>query len=140
MSYRYSRTSKNRLTTCDQQLQDVFNEVIKIIDCSILEGVRSEEDQNQLYREGKSKVEWPNSKHNGYPSSAIDAAPYIARKGIPWKDVRYFYHFAGIVMAVAHSMGVELRWGGDWDSDHRFDDQTFDDLVHFELLKDNTDE
>jgi peptidoglycan L-alanyl-D-glutamate endopeptidase CwlK len=28
-----------------------------------------------------------------------------------------------------------IRWGGDWDSDDIFDDQNFDDLPHFELVK-----
>jgi peptidoglycan L-alanyl-D-glutamate endopeptidase CwlK len=28
-----------------------------------------------------------------------------------------------------------IRWGGDWDGDQDFRDQTFDDLAHFELIK-----
>ena len=31
--------------------------------------------------------------------------------------------------------GVEIRWGGDWDSDTQVKDNKFDDLVHFELIK-----
>ena len=40
---RYSKKSKQRLASCDKRLQDVFNEVIKHVDCSILEGHRSKE-------------------------------------------------------------------------------------------------
>ena len=48
---RYSTRSKKRLATCDKRLQKVFNEVIKHVDCSILEGHRSKERQNKLYDE-----------------------------------------------------------------------------------------
>lgn len=33
-------------------------------------------------------------------------------------------------------MGVTLRWGGDWDSDTEVNDNSFDDLVHFEIKED----
>ena len=39
---KFGRTSKNRLATCDERLQKVFNEVIKYVDCSALEGHRPE--------------------------------------------------------------------------------------------------
>jgi hypothetical protein len=45
-----------------------------------------------------------------------------------------FYYMAGRVQTLAESMGITIRWGGDWDSDKDFFDQTFDDLVHFELV------
>ena len=45
-----------------------------------------------------------------------------------------FYDFGGYVVGAAHRLGVPIRWGGDWDQDHDvFDDQTFQDLVHFEI-------
>jgi len=48
-----------------------------------------------------------------------------------------FYDFGGYVLGSAERLGVPLRWGGDWDRDHDvFDDQTFQDLVHFELPRD----
>jgi peptidoglycan L-alanyl-D-glutamate endopeptidase CwlK len=34
---------------------------------------------------------------------------------------------------VASEEGVNVRWGGDWDGDRDIDDQTFDDLPHFEF-------
>ena len=44
--------------------------------------------------------------------------------------------FAGYVQGVAEQLGIKIRWGGDWDSDFDFKDQTFNDLVHFELRED----
>ena len=64
------------------------------------------------------------------PSLAIDAAP----SPIDWNDRERFFYFAGVVKGVAEEMGIKIRWGGDWDGDNDFDDQTFDDLVHFELV------
>jgi hypothetical protein len=32
-------------------------------------------------------------------------------------------------------MGIELRWGGDWDQDFEVKDNRFDDFPHFELKK-----
>ena len=52
---KFGSRSKSRLKTCDTRLQDLFNEVIKHVDCSVLEGHRGEERQNKFYDEGKSK-------------------------------------------------------------------------------------
>ena len=43
--------------------------------------------------------------------------------------------FAGFVLGVANQMGINLRWGGDWDQDFEVQDNKFDDFPHFELKK-----
>ena len=48
------------------------------------------------------------------------------------KEVGVFYYFGGYVLGTAQEMGIDIRWGGDWDGDRSISDQTFDDLVHFE--------
>lgn len=131
----YGETSRKRLSTCSLNLQKVFNEVIKHIDCTIVEGVRSKEDQNEYFEKGKSRVVWPDGKHNvespGELCEAVDAGPYI-NGAISWKKDHCLY-FAGVVMGIALMMGIKLRWGGDWDMDHEpITDQEFQDLVHFE--------
>ena len=72
---KFGKRSKERLETCDNRLQLVFNEVIRYVDCSILEGHRSGERQNKLFEEGKTKVKYPNGRHNANPSRAVDVAP-----------------------------------------------------------------
>jgi len=137
---KYSNISKSRLSTCDERLQRVFNEVIKGFDCIILVGYRNQEDQDRAFAQGKSKVKFPNGKHNKQPSEAVDASPFP----VIWPDrnkdpkryvktVARFYLFAGYVIATARQMGIHIRWGGDWDGDFDIFDQTFDDLCHFEL-------
>ena len=46
---KFGRSSRERLATCDERLQNVFNKVIKYVDCSVLEGQRNEERQNKLF-------------------------------------------------------------------------------------------
>ena len=126
---RFGSRSINRLKTCDQKLQELFYEVVKHFDCSIIEGNRGEERQNKAYADGKSKVKYPNGKHNKFPSVAVDVAPYP----IDWSDRDRFHYFGGFVLGVAKQMGMNIRWGGDWNQDTETKDNKFDDLVHFEI-------
>jgi len=128
---KYSKRSKEKLSTCNQKLQDIFDEVIKNVDCTIITGQRGKEEQNEMYRTGKSQLKYPKGKHNSNPSRAVDAAPYP----IDWKDRERATLFAGYVIGIARMQGVTLRWGGDWDRDWQVKDNNFDDLWHFELAK-----
>ena len=128
---RFGKKSKSRLRTCDDELQSLFNEVIKYFDCSVLVGYRGRNEQNTAYESGHSQVEWPNGKHNKNPSVAVDVAPYP----IDWDDRERFIYFGGFVKGCAFRMGIPLRWGGDWDNDTKLSDNKFDDLVHYELSK-----
>ena len=126
---KFGRKSRESLNTCDSKLKQVFNEVIKHVDCSVLEGHRDKDRQNKLYEEGKTKVKYPNGRHNRQPSSAVDVTPYP----VDWKDRERQTLFAGFVIGVASQMGINLRWGGDWDQDFQVIDNRFDDFPHFEL-------
>lgn len=106
-------------------------EVIKFHDCSVMCGHRSAAEQLKAFRTNRSKLMWPDSKHNKSPSIAIDVSPFP----IDWKNYKRFYYFIGIVMGIAHKMGIKIRAGHDWDMDNDLDDQTFNDLVHFELIE-----
>lgn len=131
---KFGTRSLNNLSTCHPDLQRLFNEVIKYYDCSILCGHRNKEDQNKAYHEGRSKVKWPNGNHNSMPSNAVDAVPWFKDEPhIRWNDKEKFYEFGGFVQGVAATMGIKIRWGGNWDSDDELHDQTFFDLPHFEL-------
>jgi hypothetical protein len=126
---RFGKRSLKQLDTCDVSLKRVFDEVIKTVDCSVLEGHRSKDRQNALYDEGKTKVKYPRGRHNHSPSRAVDIVPYP----IDWNDRERFHLFAGFVLGIAKSMGINLRWGGDWNQNWEVDDNKFDDFPHFEL-------
>lgn len=125
----FSKQSAAALATTDFALQRLFNEVIKTFDCTIICGARSEADQNKAFLEGKSKQRWPTSKHNTFPSRAVDVAP----APIDWNDLERFVFFAGYVKCTADRLGIRIRWGGDWNSDTRTKDEKFRDYPHFEL-------
>ena len=135
----FGQSSLERLETCDPRLQDVMHEVIKIYDVTILEGKRSWKRQRELLHQGKSKVQPGESKHTSptegdvdWLSLAVDVAPYP----IDWQDSKRFVYLAGIVMGIASGLGYTIRWGGNWDMDQVIiDDQSFDDLPHFELVE-----
>jgi len=126
------RSIANR-NTCNSNVQKVINKSIDldIMDFTVVQGHRGQEEQDKYYYEGKSRVKWPNGKHNKYPSEAADIAPYI-NGDISWNKI-HCVHLAGIVLAVAEMQGVKLRWGGNWDMDYEpVTDQDFQDLVHYE--------
>ena len=127
---KFGKKSFEKLNTCDKRLQLVLNEVIKTVDCSVLEGHRGEQRQNKLYDEGKTKLKFPNGRHNASPSRAVDVVPYP----IDWEDRERFHLFAGFVLGIAKQLGVNLRWGGDWNINWFVDDNNFDDFPHFELV------
>ncbi|ACF12746.1 L-alanyl-D-glutamate peptidase [Chloroherpeton thalassium ATCC 35110] len=128
---KFSETSKARLAKCDARLQEIFYAVVTKADCSILEGHRNEQKQRMMLMQGRTKLAWPNSKHNRVPSLAVDVAPYP----IIWDERERFIYFAGFVKGIAAAKGIGLRWGGDWDMDNSLKDNRFDDLVHFELIE-----
>lgn len=130
--YRFSKRSQTNLHECHEDLQRLFYEVINHYDCAIIKGHRGRQEQNEAYASGRSKLKFPESKHNKKPSLAVDAVPYP----IDWMDMDRFYYFGGFVKGIAAAMGIKIRWGGDWDGDNSFRDQTFHDLPHFELVVD----
>lgn len=128
--YSYGKTSKARLDTCHPLIQKLFNSLIEDYDISIICGHRTEEEQNQAVANGNSKTKYPNSKHNSFPSLGIDAALHP----IHWNDDGRNYMFVGIVRERARELGIKIRCGADWDGDYETRDQTFHDIVHFELV------
>lgn len=131
---KFSEKSERELSTCHPELQRLIRKVLQIVDCAVIEGHRGKEKQDEYFRTKRSKLKWPNGEHNLLPSKAFDIAPCPVDFTEDPKVTARFYYFAGVVKAVASEMGIKIRWGGDWDGDVDFSDQTFDDLVHFELV------
>jgi len=129
---RLGKRSKQRLEGVDARLHHLLGEVVKHFDITVIEGKRSQERQNQLVAEGKSKTKF--GKH--VKGLAVDIAPYP----IDWEARDDFHYLGGWVLATANRLGYKVRWGGDWSSSSQFKgqrttkDNRFDDLVHFELL------
>lgn len=136
----FNAISLHRLVTCHVKLQAVARGVILVQAHLIIEGHRGKAAQDRAVADGKSQKPWPTGNHNALPSTAIDVAPtyYLAGAKIDWGDVIAFGRLAGIYQAVAFQLGVQLRFGLDWDGDFWSvgpdPDESFLDAPHIELL------
>ena len=134
----FSKNSLRHLGTCHADHQILFLQVVNDFDCSIVCGYRDQDDQDTAFENGFSKVRWPDSDHNVYPSMAVDVIPYPTG----YNDDRIMRHFVGYVLGVAAEMKRQglmehsVASGVDWDNDRDLNDQTFIDLPHFLLVKD----
>uniref|UniRef100_A0A6M3ME16 Putative peptidase n=1 Tax=viral metagenome TaxID=1070528 RepID=A0A6M3ME16_9ZZZZ len=144
---KFGRASRERLYTCRSPLIVLFEEVIKVFDCSILCGSRNREEQDALFYMDppRTRCKWPDSSHNVEEgkegeealSMAVDAAPYYAEMPhTRWDEdsLRRWYYFGGRVVEMARHLSIPIRWGGDWDMDTYVLDQKLMDLPHFELI------
>jgi len=118
---RFGKRSKERLKGVDAKLQNVLNEVVKYFDITIIEGLRSQERQNELVAQGKSKTKF--GKH--VEGKAVDIAPYdpTVKGKIDWNARDDFHYLGGFMLGMAASMGIKIRWGGDWNASSLFKGQ-----------------
>jgi peptidoglycan L-alanyl-D-glutamate endopeptidase CwlK len=118
---KFSSHSKAQLKSCDLKLQEIMNRAILEYDFSVICGYRNEHDQNEAFDNGNSKLKFPNSMHNCYPSLAVDVAPYP----INWNDTVKFMELSSVIFRIAEELFIEIVWGGDW--------VKFVDMPHWEL-------
>jgi peptidoglycan L-alanyl-D-glutamate endopeptidase CwlK len=141
MPYKLSKRSWNRL-------EGVHPKLLSLIELSIVEspydfgipmygGVRSTEDQQQLYAKGRTKegkiVTYADgvkkksnhqAKDNGY-GYAFDIFCYDENGKATW-DSKYYKEVAEHILNIADALGYEVEWGGNW---------KFKDYPHFQLME-----
>jgi len=119
----WGQRSLMRLGQCHPLLSLLMHRVIKRddlpFDLTILCGHRGQIEQEIAFKNGASKLRWPNSKHNQSPSLAVDVAPLLEGK-VCW-DWDLYNKFAPLVKDEWGKMeeegltgGTKLVWGGDW--------------------------
>lgn len=140
MIYSFGKKSKKCLSEVHEDLQNVARLALEwgVMDFAVIEGRRSKERQNGFYNSGKSRVQWPNGKHNVLNkadlANAYDIAPVVNGK-LSWGQ-KHCIHLAGVIISAGKCLGIKIRWGGNWDMDGEpITDQDFQDLVHFERRK-----
>lgn len=132
----------------EKDLQRILDIAIKGWDNKIIDGLRSIEEQRRNIATGVSQT--MNSKHlpneNG-KSEAVDVMPYpvewdkieiglaAVKRAEHGMAVCEAYMFAGYIQGIAAALNIPLRSGADWDSDRQFEDSTFIDLPHHELIR-----
>ena len=123
--------SRKNLAQCHPDIVRVIERAIENgPDFVVICGHRNEEDQNAAFASGRSKLNWPKSKHNATPSRAVDVVPYP----LDWKDLASFARVTGYILGISDGLGVPMRSGADWDRDWDTSDERFIDWPHLELV------
>lgn len=138
MSRSWSTRSETIYNQLDERLQRLVTRIRdEVVDITLIYphgGHRDRETQLGMFENGVSTLKFPDSKHNRWPSLAVDLQPYPYPKEECklWGSLGYI---AGRAHEIAYQEGFRIRWGGDWDGDGDVTDQTFDDLFHIEVLE-----
>ncbi len=136
--FKFSRNSEKKLQYLHPNLQKFFKELIKIspYDFSITQGVRTAEEQNKLYQQGRTvpgkivtncdgyKIKSNHQTKDDGLGHAGDIAVLINNK-ITWEE-KYYKEIAMSARILMRKYNIE--WGGDW--------RNFKDLPHFEYKGD----
>lgn len=130
MTYKFSKNSLEKLKDVKPILFDLCQTALSIspIDFAIVQGVRTQAYQNELYEQGRTRpgkiVTWTrDSKHIG--GRAIDFAAYVDGT-ITW-DEQYYLPIVNAFKRAAELMNVQIECGADWPPKKR-------DYGHIELL------
>jgi len=140
MTYALGAKSKERLEGVHPDLVNVVEMAILLTkqDFMVLEGVRTPERQAELYAQGRTKpgqkVTWTlksnhfKNPHTGY-GHAVDLVPFP----VDWSHKKLDV-VSKAMFAAADTLGVEIRWGADWDRDGLPREKGESDSPHFELV------
>lgn len=143
---KFSESSRANLAECHADLQRLFTAVVAYRDCTVVDGMRSDEEQRKNVARGVSKTF--ESKHLAQSDGKAHAADVVTYPLPDWRAIERglhalravdplfetlrAYEFAGFVAGMAAALGISLRRGIDWDSDGDFSDHSFIDLPHYE--------
>lgn len=139
MGFELSERSRKRLEGVHPDLDLVVKAAIAITtqDFFVAEGLRTKARQQELVALKMSRT--LNSKHLPQPDGyghAVDIYPagYPDLNKVPLDAYRAV---RTAMMAAAEQLGVELRWGNDWDGDGvevgPDPDESFQDWPHYEI-------
>ncbi len=129
MNVKLGQRSIDRLKGVNPSLVAVFKRACETMpfDVTVLEGLRSYERQQELLKQGATKVSV--SRHMS--GNALDIAPYP----IDWNDLERFQIVAEHMFKAAEELGIVIRWGGTWERSFTKPVKwaKFLDAPHFEL-------
>lgn len=117
---------KEFLTQLNKELASYASDILaRFPDCHISCAFRGEAEQNQAFKNGKSRLKWPNSKHN------------VMKDGLPCSEAIDLFQLSDLGTAIFNrdyyktifnfikENQLPIAWGGLW--------VTFKDNPHFEL-------
>ena len=127
MTFELSNNSIKNMAGIDERLIDIAELAITFstVDFGIPStgGLRTTEDQAELYTSGKSKCDGRTNKSYHQSGKAIDVYGYVNGEA-SW-DTLHLATIATAMLQASAQLGYELKWGGLWKS--------WQDYPHFEL-------
>lgn len=121
--FKFGKKSLERLSECDIRLQALCKKMLERspFDLTITCGHRNKEEQEKAFKDGKSKAHFGQSKHNSFPSKAVDICPYP----IKWdkEDIRW-HKMVALAYDTARLLNIKIRCGAFF---------SFEDYPHIEL-------
>lgn len=137
MRISFGVNSMIKLHTVDRRLQAVVLRAADdtAVDFSVVQGKRSQEEQDRLYAQGRTEpgpiVTWVHQS-NHLSGRAVDLCPYV-NGALDWDTMDNFIKVKEAMFKAAASLGIKIRWGGDWDQDDNIHEHGETDNPHFEL-------
>lgn len=143
--YKLSKRSADLLAQAHPAWAKIIPVALQFIDLQIMETRRGKDRQNALKAEGKSKLSYPDGRHNrtldpSLKERALDYSDAVDLVVYPFgyteRGPKQIVFAAGIIVATAKSLGYTVRWGGDWNMDGEMNNRRGDfyDAWHFELV------
>lgn len=141
--YKFSKNSIENLLNIDRRLVDIIFDVANHIDMKIVYGYRTPEEQNRLFKAGKSSKDGYSRKSEHQSGMAVDILPLPKNVNMydgkdRDNDTRWSY-FVGFFQATALKLGHKTRVGWKWRIDpmdvmaRPIRENTLVDMNHIEL-------
>ena len=109
----------NKLELVHAELVAWFKDVkLDFPNAHVAWGFRGKEDQEKAFQEGRTRLHYPNSKHNLIPSQAVDIFQ-IDEQGLAVFDPIFY-------TKVAEQLPLFIEWAGKWTK--------FKELDHYEIV------
>ena len=130
----FSESSMNKLNSVNWRLKQLALAVLRTspVDFAIIDGKRSLEKQQLLYKQGKSKCDGIDKRSKHQDGLAIDFAVYINGE-LDFNSNEDYCLIAGLFLAKAKELNIRIRSGAIWNGSS-IRDNTFKDLGHIEIL------
>jgi len=142
--FTWSKKSIEHLNQLDPRLVATLSLAIRNtkLDFGITDSYRGRPEQEEAYRDKRSKLRFPESKHNILPSLAFDIVAMPG--GVGTYTEHYYPYLAGILHYAASIVNDKmlpefspfiLTWGGNWLNHNDFNSgvKPFNDWCHFQL-------
>lgn len=126
--YTLGSKSLSKLVGVDNRLVECVKLAISITECdfSVTDGLRTAEQQNELFKKGASKKDGYIDKSFHQTGFAVDLVPYINGQ-LRW-EVKPCMMIADAMRTAGEKLGLNIRWGGTWTIITN-DDDDIEDLV-----------